>query len=320
MSARKPIATVRARPRRSPELHRGRAGAAVAAGRARSVPAPAPPARPWRRLLVLGGGAFLFALLGVEAYDFLVDLFERPRRCWAGRSACSWRLAAVGALGLAASEILTCAGCARAERPAPPRDRIDGSELHGEAEPLLGSVEGVYRVRRPTCQPLHRAVQCPGHDAMSDGERCACSRAGAGADRQACLSAGAEERRDIAAAHRAEPAGPARRRAGAVAHQRPVPRDRPPLRHAAGLAATVSLLRRARATRRWRASPRWSPTPRSRARRTLLVDALGPRRPGCRQRLLAARLGIEAIRQCRPLPFCRGQLPSLKQLRKALFE
>jgi putative membrane protein len=36
--------------------------------------------------------------------------------------------------------------------------------------------------------------------------------------------------------------------------------------------------------------------------------------------VLAARLGLSAMQLCRPLPFADDQLPSLKQLRKELFE
>jgi putative membrane protein len=36
--------------------------------------------------------------------------------------------------------------------------------------------------------------------------------------------------------------------------------------------------------------------------------------------VLAARLGLSAMQLCRPLPFAKDELPSLKQLRKELFE
>jgi hypothetical protein len=38
---------------------------------------PPPRARPWRRLLFGGGALLLAGMLGVEAYDFVVGLFER---------------------------------------------------------------------------------------------------------------------------------------------------------------------------------------------------------------------------------------------------
>jgi putative membrane protein len=36
--------------------------------------------------------------------------------------------------------------------------------------------------------------------------------------------------------------------------------------------------------------------------------------------VLAAKLGLAAMQLCRPLPFTRDQLPSLRQLRAELFE
>jgi putative membrane protein len=41
---------------------------------------------------------------------------------------------------------------------------------------------------------------------------------------------------------------------------------------------------------------------------------------GAGNALLHARLGIEAIRQCRPLPFMAEEPPRLSSIRKALFE
>src|SRR5918996_4431960 len=43
---------------------------------------PPPRARPWRRLLLWGGGLTLTALLGLEAYDLLAELFARS--VWLG--------------------------------------------------------------------------------------------------------------------------------------------------------------------------------------------------------------------------------------------
>ena len=41
---------------------------------------------------------------------------------------------------------------------------------------------------------------------------------------------------------------------------------------------------------------------------------------GAGNALLHARLGIEAIRQCRPLPFMAEEPPRLANVRKALFD
>ena len=86
------------------------------------------------------------ALLGLEAYDFLVDLFERSRLLGSGFGVLL-ALAAAGALGLGASEIpslrrLTVLGDLRLSAT-----HLYGSQVHGQADPLLGSVERVYRDR-----------------------------------------------------------------------------------------------------------------------------------------------------------------------------
>ena len=119
-------------------------------------------------------------------------------------------------------------------------------------------------------------------------------------------------------AHRPQPAGPARRRAGAVAHQHPVPLDRPALRHGARPEHDPGRCSRARsATPRWPASPTSSPTPRSRASAPASLAMLSARAgQGAGNALLHARLGIEAIRQCRPLPFMAEEPPRLASVRQ----
>ncbi|MGH6917356.1 MAG: hypothetical protein ACREJ0_06585, partial [Geminicoccaceae bacterium] len=94
------------------------------------VPAEPSPRRPWRRLLLLGGAGFLAALLGLEAYDFIVGLFERSDFLGSAFSLLL-ALAAAGALGLAASEVaslrrLTTLGDLRTTGA-----HLLGSQVHG---------------------------------------------------------------------------------------------------------------------------------------------------------------------------------------------
>ena len=98
--------------------------------------------------------------------------------------------------------------------------------------------------------------------------------------------------------------------------------DRPPLRHGAGADHDDLPCSRARsATRPWRDSPTSSPTPPSSMSAPALLALLSARAgQGAGNALLHARLGIEAIRQCRPLPFMAEQPPRLSSIRKALFE
>ena len=113
-------------------------------------------------------------------------------------------------------------------------DRIAASELHGEAEPLLATAGARQFADRPRLGASDRAVQRPAPRRDERRRAAAPVRApGAGAGRPRRLPAGAAEQPRHRPAHRPQPPGPARRRAGAVAHQHPVPLDRPPLRHGA---------------------------------------------------------------------------------------
>ena len=190
----------------------------------------------------------------------------RPTRCWAGRSRSSSGMALFALTAFATGEIadmrrLSRRAATRAGRR--PHRRLRAAWRGRAAAGLAGAAVCRPAPARGQC----RAVQCPAPRRHERRRAAAPVRApGAGAGRPPGLSAGAAEQPRHRSAHRPQPPGPARRRAGAVAHQHPVPRRGPSLRHGAGSDGDLSRCSRARsATRRWRGWPTWSPTPRSRA-------------------------------------------------------
>jgi putative membrane protein len=284
------------------------------------VPAPAPPRRPWRRLLVLGGGGFLIALLGLEAYDFLVDLFERSSLLGTGFSLLL-ALAAAGALGLAGSEVASLRKLARLGDLRMSASHLYGSQVHGQADALLGSVENVYRNRADLEAPIER-FHAQASDALNDGERVQlfASSVLAPLDKHAyqLVKKGA---RDIAALTALSPLGLLD---GLIVLGRTLAMLRAIARIYGvrpGAAATTVLLRR---TLRNVIAAGIGELVSDAAVETLgasLLSFVSTRAgQGVVNGVLAARLGLGAMRLCRPLPFADDQLPSLKQLRKELFE
>ncbi len=284
-------------------------------------PAPGPsPRRPWRRLLLLGGAGFLAALLGLEAYDFVVDLYVRSELL-GGAFSVLLALAAAGAIGLTASEIaslrrLTKLGDLRASGA-----HLLTSQVHGQADPLLDRVERIYRDRAELRGPIERFHR-EASDALNDGERVRlfATTVLAPLDRRA-YQAVTTCARDIGALTALSPLGVldglivlgrtlAMLRAIATVYG-----VRP------GAAATTALLRR---TVRNIIAAGVGELVSDAAVETLgasLLSFLSTRAgQGVVNGVLAARLGLSAMQLCRPLPFAAGELPSLKQLRKELFE
>ncbi len=284
-------------------------------------PAPGPsPRRPWRRLLLLGGAGFLAALLGLEAYDFVVDLFVRSELL-GGAFSVLLALAAAGAFGLTASEIaslrrLTKLGDLRASGA-----HLLTSQVHGQADPLLDRVERIYRDRAELRGPIERFHR-EASDALNDGERVRlfATTVLTPLDRRA-YQAVTTCARDIGALTALSPLGVldglivlgrtlAMLRAIATVYG-----VRP------GAAATTALLRR---TVRNIIAAGVGELVSDAAVETLgasLLSFLSTRAgQGVVNGVLAARLGLSAMQLCRPLPFAADELPSLKQLRKELFE
>jgi putative membrane protein len=284
-------------------------------------PPPGPsPRRPWRRLLLLGGAGFLAALLGLEAYDFIVDLFARSDLL-GGAFSLLLGLAAAGAIGLTASEIaslrrLTKLGDLRATGA-----HLLISQVHGQADPLLDRVERIYRDRGELQGAIER-FHGQASDALNDGERVRlfATTVLTPLDRRA-YQAVTTCARDIGALTALSPLGvldglivlgrtlAMLRTIATVYGVRP------------GAAATAALLRR---TVRNIIAAGVGELVSDAAVETLgasLLSFLSTRAgQGVLNGVLAARLGLSAMQLCRPLPFAENELPSLKQLRKELFE
>jgi len=284
-------------------------------------PPPGPsPRRPWRRLLLLGGAGFLAALLGLEAYDFVVDLFARSELLGAVFSLLL-ALAAVGALGLAASEINSLRRLTKLGDLRTTGAHLLTSQVHGQAEPLLERVERIYRDRevlQGAVERFHREAS----DALNDGERVRLFSTtvltpldrGAYQAVKTCA-------RDIGALTALSPLGALD---GLIVLGRTLAMLRAIARVYGvrpGAAATAALLRR---TLRNIIAAGVGELVSDAAVETLgasLLSFLSTRAgQGVLNGVLAARLGLSAMQLCRPLPFAENELPSLKQLRKELFE
>ena len=282
-------------------------------------PVPVPP-RPWRRLLLLGGGAFLAALLGLEAYDFVVDLFDRSILLGTGFSVLLG-MAAAGAVGLVGREIASLRKLGRLGDLRDDATQLYGSHVHGRAEALLDGMERVYRDREDMREPIRR-FHDGASDALNDGERVQLFAASvlAPLDKRAyqLVRTGA---RDIGALTALSPLGLLD---GLIVLGRTLAMLRAIARLYGvrpGTTATAALLRR---TVRNVLAAGVAELVSDAAVETLgasLMSFVSSRAgQGVVNGILAARLGLGAMQLCRPLPFAKDQLPSLKQLRSELFE
>ena len=281
---------------------------------------PPPRARPWRRLLLGGGGLLLAGLLGVEAYDLVTELFTRS--VWLGGAFAVLLAATVtGAAGLVGRELLSLRRLARAEHLRHEAERLLGSEVHGQAGPLIERIEQIYQGRADLEAPL-AAYRRQASDALSDGEqlRLFATVVLSPLYREAyrLVRRGA---RDIGALTALSPLGI--------------------LDSVVVLARTMTMLRAI--ARLYGVRPAAASSARLLRRGVLNVLAAGvvelvsdsaveaagasllsvlsaKAGQGVLNGLLAAKIGLATMQLCRPLPFTQDQLPSLRQLRAELFE
>jgi putative membrane protein len=285
------------------------------------VPEPPPPrARPWRRLLLWGGGLTLTALLGLEAYDLLAELFARS--VWLGGAFALLLGAAVaGALGLAGREVAGLRRLARAEQLRADGERLLNSEVHGQAGALIERIERLYGEREDLGSAL-AAFRAQASDALNDGEqlRLFATTVLAPLDRRAyqLVRRGA---RDIGALTALSPLGlldSALVLARTMIMLRAIARlygVRP------GAVASMTLLRRTLRNVLAAGVGDLVSDAAVEATGATLLSALSARAgQGVVNGLLAAKLGLAAMQVCRPLPFTQDELPSLRQLRAELFK
>jgi putative membrane protein len=276
---------------------------------------PQRPRRPWLRLLVAGGLAWLLALLGLEAYDLTTGLFERS--VWLGTTfAVLLSATAVGALGIAGRELHSLWRLERVEEIRAEARPLLASEVHGQAETLLPKVERLYASREPIAQRIERFHR-QASDALNDGERLRLFATTVldPLDRRAyqLVKRGA---RDIAAVTALSPLGILDSLfvlARTLSMLRAIARlygVRP------GAAATVHLLRHAVRNVLAAGVGELLSDAAVEMAGASLVSVLSARAgQGAANGLLAAKLGLSAMQICRPLPFTEDELPSLRQLR-----
>lgn len=283
-------------------------------------PPPARPGRPWLRLLVGAGALSLLAVLGFEAWQYVAALFDRSA-VLGGVFAILFALTAAGGIGLAARELWSLRKLARVEGLRDEARRLIASDVHGQAEPLLGRVERLYADRSNVREAIER-FERQASDALDDGERLRlfASTVLAPLDRRAyqLVKAGA---RDIGALTALSPLGLLD---GLIVLVRTLAM----LRAIAqlygvrpGVAATAKLLRRAiRNVVAAGVGELLSDAAVETVGASVLSVLSARAGQGVVNGLLAAKLGLTAMQLCRPLPFTADELPSLRQLRAEIFE
>jgi putative membrane protein len=282
---------------------------------------PDPPRRRWALRLFLGAGALLvLALLGLEAWRFVTGLLERSLLL-GGLLAVLIVATAAGGLAIVLKELRDIARLARLQAFRDTATRLMASEMHGEAEGLLGRVETMYR-RRDDLAPLLDEHASRKSDALADGERLALFA------RTVLEPIDRRARREVVRAARD---------VGGLTAISPLGL----LDAIVVLAHTFTMIRRIATLYGFRPGPAAMV---SLARRTLrnvlyagvaevvsdaAVESTGASiagvfsakaAQGIVNGLLCARLGLAAMEQCRPLPFTDRDRPRLRHIRAELLD
>jgi putative membrane protein len=283
------------------------------------VPPPRPP-RPWRSRLAAAFGVGLLGTLVFQAIDYTRNLvILDPLLGWPLALFLMTLIAsAVGWIGLELGELKRLSARAFLRRDA---ERIAGSEMHGEAVPLLAAVTEELESRPELAASLER-FSASATDALSDGERLRLyeRQVMAPLDRTAyriVLVGG----RDIGILTALSPLGLLD---GVLVLWRTTVMLRTIAQHygmAPGAAATISLLKRClRNAMLAGLADIIGHAALEHAGAGLLALLSARAGQGAGNALLASRLGLEAIRQCRPLPFIAEEPPRLSRMRQSLLE
>ena len=276
--------------------------------------------RPWLGLLLGAGSLFAVGLLGLNAYDFAAGLFERS--AWLG-GAFSFLLgvAAIGAIGVVAREFLSLWKLGRVEDLRVEGERLMISEAHGQAEDFLRKVEKLYRDRQDLDEPIWR-FHDQASDALNDRERLElfAHTVLSPIDRAAYQTVKASGR-DIAVLTALTPIG-------AIDSLIVMVRTVSMMRGIAklygvrpGFTATLRLARRGlRNIVIAGVGELVSHAAVETAGASLLRVLSARAGQGAINGLLAARIGLSIMQLCRPMPFAKDDLPSLKKLRSEIFK
>ncbi len=281
---------------------------------------PQPPKRSWTGRLL---GLFTLGVVGaglIQAVDYVTELLTvDPVLGWP--FAIFLALAVFALTAFATGEIADMRRLSRRATTREAANRIAASELHGEAEPLLATLAGQF-AGRPELTAKIATFNEQRHDAMSDGEllRLFERQVLAPVDRAAyrlVLASG----RDIALLTALSPLGLLD---GVLVLWRTSILFRSIARlygMAPGPTMTLALLKgsiRNAALAGLADVVTHAAVEHVGAGLLALLSARAGQ--GAGNALLHARLGIEAIRQCRPLPFMAEEPPRLSSIRNALFD
>ena len=281
---------------------------------------PQPPRRSWLRLLVGGAVASVLGLLGIEAWQYLDWLYEQSAAL-AGALSLLFALTVAGGLGLALQEFWSLRKLDRAEGLREEARRLMGTGVHGQAEPLLKRIEGLYP-DRPALREATSTYRRQVSEAHDDGEQLQ------------LFSQVVLRPLDLEAYQLVKKGG---RDIGALTALSPLglldglivlTRTMMMLRGIArlygvrpGTAASLRLVRQsARNIVAAGIGELLSDAAVETAGATVLSMLSARAGQGVVNGLLAARLGLAAMQLCRPLPFTEDEVPSLKQLRTEIFE
>lgn len=278
-----------------------------------------PPKRHALRLFLGAGAALILALLVLEAWFFVVGLFASSLVLGTGFALLILATAA-GAIALVGRELRALMRLARLEAFRREGERLMGSDMHGDAGPLLARIEALY-AGRPEVAPLLDAHRAHANDALADGERLHLFARGVlhPLDRHAYREV-VKAARNVAGLTAISPLG-LLDSAVVLMHTTAMVRRIATLYGVRpGAAGMARLLRR---TLRNVLMAGVAELVGDSAVETLgasLTGALSAKAgQGLVNGLLCARLGLVAMELCRPLPFTEADRPRLSRLRRELF-
>lgn len=278
-----------------------------------------PKGRPWLRLLLGAGALFIVGLLGLNAYDFAADLFQRS--VWLGGAfSALLGLLLVGAIGVLGREGLSLYRLGQVEELRAEGERLMVSDAHGKAEDFLRNVEKLYRDRSDLDQQIWQ-FHDQASDALNDRERLElfAHHVFNPMDRAAyqLVKSGG---RDIGVLTALTPIG-------ALDSLIVLVRTVSMMRGIAklygvrpGLSATIRLAKRGLRNIVIAGVGELVSHAAVETAGASLLRALSARAgQGAVNGLLAARIGLSIMQICRPIPFAEDELPSLKKLRSEIF-
>jgi putative membrane protein len=293
-----------------------------------AVPEPAPdergrpsgPANRWLRWLGVSGGIAVVAAVTVQAVQFATGLIgESPLLGWP--FAALLGVVAVTALGTLGHELGELHRLSRRAAVRHAAERVAASALHGEAAALLEPLARRFAAR-PAFAEAVRAFRAKASDALDDRERLILFERTvlAPVDRRAYRLV-LEASRDIGLLTALSPLG---LMDGLLVLWRTLIMLRAIARlygMAPGALASLALLKRClRNAAIAGLADVVTQAAVEHVGASLLALLSARAGQGAGNALLAARLGVEAMRQSRPLPCIAEPLPTIRELRRALLE